>query len=165
MLGSAGGWPANHQHTFGQKHAIARFVQSHPGAERETTALLKPIALMNEPDRTPIHPTTACRRCIIGGEREGRSAPPPQQQPDTITFASLSSLAAVLSDENRRLLRTLHQREPQSLTELAGLTGRKVPSLSRTLKVMERYGLVELKRRGVAVIPSALAIRFSVVLD
>ncbi|WP_237772053.1 MULTISPECIES: helix-turn-helix domain-containing protein [Stenotrophomonas] len=120
---------------------------------------------MNEPDRTPIHPTTACRRCIIGGEREGRSAPPPQQQPDTITFASLSSLAAVLSDENRRLLRTLHQREPQSLTELAGLTGRKVPSLSRTLKVMERYGLVELKRRGVAVIPSALAIRFSVVLD
>ncbi|WP_200731645.1 helix-turn-helix domain-containing protein [Stenotrophomonas sp. S39] len=127
---------------------------------------------MNEPDRTPIHPTTACRRCIIGGEREGRSAPPQQQQqqqqqqqPDTITFASLSSLAAVLSDENRRLLHTLHQREPQSLTELAGLTGRKVPSLSRTLKMMERYGLVELKRRGVAVIPSALAIRFTVVLD
>ncbi|MGE8258474.1 MAG: helix-turn-helix domain-containing protein [Stenotrophomonas sp.] len=122
---------------------------------------------MNEPDRTPIHPTTACRRCIIGGEREGRSAPQQQQQqqPDTITFASLSSLAAVLSDENRRLLRTLHQREPQSLTELAGLTGRKVPSLSRTLKMMERYGLVELKREGVAVIPSALAIRFTVVLD
>ena len=118
---------------------------------------------MNEPDRTSIHPTIACRRCIIGGEREGRSAP--QQQPDTITFASLSSLAAVLSDENRRLLRTLHQREPQSLTELAGLTGRKVPSLSRTLKMMERYGLVELKREGVAVVPSALAIRFSVVLD
>lgn len=164
MLGSAGRWPADHQHTFGQKHAIARFVQSHPGAERETTALLKPIALMNEPDRTRIHPTIASRRCIIGGEREGRPAPP-QQQPDTITFASLSSLAAVLSDENRRLLHTLHQREPQSLTELAGLTGRKVPSLSRTLKVMERYGLVELKRRGVAVIPSALAIRFSVVLD
>lgn len=119
---------------------------------------------MTEPESTSFHTTTECRRCIIGGEREGRS-PPPQHQEGNITFASLSSLAAVLSDENRQLLRLLHQREPQSLTELSELSGRKVPSLSRTLKMMERYGLVELRRKGVAVVPSALATRFTVVLE
>jgi len=123
---------------------------------------------MHEPDASSLHAPNDCRRCIVGREREGRS-PPPQCQTGATTFTSLSSLAAVLSDENRRLLRILHrrqrQRQPQSLTALAELSGRKVPSLSRTLKMMERYGLVELRREGVAVVPSALATRFTVVLD
>jgi len=119
---------------------------------------------MTGPERDSSPRLTDARRCIIGGEREGRSSPF-QPQPGTIVFASLCSLAAVLSDENRQLLRLLHQREPQSLTELSELSGRKVPSLSRTLKMMERYGLVELRRKGVAVVPSALATRFTVVLE
>ncbi len=119
---------------------------------------------MNEPDVTDIHPAATYRRCIIGGEREGRSSPP-QYEPGTVSFSSLSSLAAVLSDENRRLLHMLYRVKPQSLTELADLSGRKVPSLSRTLKMMESYGIVELKREGVAVVPSALATRFTVILD
>ena len=48
-----------------------------------------------------------------------------------------------MSDENRRLLHMLYRVKPQSLTELAELSGRKVPSLSRTLKMMESYGIVE----------------------
>jgi len=119
---------------------------------------------MLESDAISLHTKTDCRRCIIVGEREGQSSSF-QPQPGTIIFASLCSLAAVLSDENRQLLRLLHQREPQSLTELSELSGRKVPSLSRTLKMMERYGLVELRRKGVAVVPSALATRFTVVLE
>jgi len=119
---------------------------------------------MTEPDGDTIPRPTTARRCIIGGEREGRSSPP-QPQPGTIMFASLCSLAAVLSDENRRLLRLLHQREPQSLTQLSELSGRRVPSLSRTLKMMESYGLVELRREGVAVVASALATRFTVILE
>ncbi len=59
----------------------------------------------------------------------------------------------------------LHRLEPQSLTELAELSGRKVPSLSRTLKMMERYGLVELRRKGVALVPSALATGFTLILE
>ncbi|AWH49617.1 transcriptional regulator [Stenotrophomonas sp. SAU14A_NAIMI4_5] len=119
---------------------------------------------MAEPDSPSTQPTTDCRRCIIGGEREGRSSPP-QHLPDTIVFASLSSLAAVLSDENRQLLQLLHKRQPQSLTELAELSGRRVSSLSRTLKMMQGYGLVELKRHRGAVVASALATRFTVALD
>ncbi len=59
----------------------------------------------------------------------------------------------------------LHRLEPQSLTEPAELSGRKVPSLSRTLKMMERYGLVELRWKGVALVPSALATGFTLILE
>ncbi|AWH19674.1 transcriptional regulator [Stenotrophomonas sp. ZAC14D2_NAIMI4_7] len=104
------------------------------------------------------------RRCVIGGQRRERAAPL-QVEPDAITFATLSSLAAVLSDENRSLLRLLHELRPSSLTELSEHSGRRVPSLSRTLRMMEGYGLVELKRVGASVRPNAVATRFIVELD
>ncbi|MGV6483385.1 transcriptional regulator [Stenotrophomonas indicatrix] len=115
--------------------------------------------------RPPAFPATPSpQRCIISGERRQRSAPP-QGRSDVITFPSLSSLAAVLCDENRELLRTLHKLQPRSLTELSGICGRKVPSLSRTLRLMEGYGLVELRRVGARVRPLALVTTFVVVLD
>ena len=65
-----------------------------------------------------------------------------------IWFTSAESFARVLSDKNRALLDTIAETEPQSLTELAERTGRKKSNLSRTLKTMEHYGLVALKRTG-----------------
>ena len=55
-------------------------------------------------------------------------------------------LAAVLSEDNQSLLRLIRDRRPKSMTELAELTGRQVPSLSHTLRMMEGYGLVELTK-------------------
>lgn len=77
----------------------------------------------------------------------------------------MASLAAVLSDENRALLRVISDAKPQSLTELAELCGRKVSNLSRTLKTMAGYGLVEMRRDRTGVRPIALATEFLVVLD
>jgi len=48
----------------------------------------------------------------------------------------------VLSDKNRLLLATIRQVGPESLGELTAATGRKESNLSRTLKTMERYGIV-----------------------
>jgi predicted transcriptional regulator len=48
----------------------------------------------------------------------------------------------VLSDKNRALLALIMETQPQSLTELAEKSGRAKSNLSRTLKTMERYGLV-----------------------
>ncbi|MEO5660388.1 MAG: helix-turn-helix domain-containing protein [Polaromonas sp.] len=62
-----------------------------------------------------------------------------------VWFTSMRSLAEVLSDENRALLRTIWQREPESIAELATTTGRKPGNLSRTLKTMANYGLVEMQ--------------------
>src|SRR6266581_2266385 len=61
-----------------------------------------------------------------------------------IWFTSLESLAKVLSEPNRTLLRIIDERHPSSIAELAALTGRKPSNLSRTLKTMSRYGLVKL---------------------
>lgn len=44
------------------------------------------------------------------------------------------------------MLRLIHERKPKSLTELAELTGRQVPNLSRTLRMMEGYGLVLIEK-------------------
>jgi predicted transcriptional regulator len=72
------------------------------------------------------------------GERRRRPDEP------KIWFTSLESLAKVLSEPNRNLLRIIDERRPSSLAELEALTGRKVSNLSRTLKTMSQYGLVKL---------------------
>ena len=67
-----------------------------------------------------------------------------------IWFTSLESLAKVLSESNRELLRIIDKRRPKSLAELEALTGRRASNLSRTLKTMSHYGLIKLVpgRRG-----------------
>ncbi len=59
-------------------------------------------------------------------------------------FTSIESLARVLSDKNRLLLDLIIEQQPKSLAELEILSGRAKSNLSRTLKSMERFGLVEL---------------------
>ncbi|MBF0374193.1 MAG: transcriptional regulator [Alphaproteobacteria bacterium] len=78
-----------------------------------------------------------------------------RRQPDEpkIWFTSLESLAKVLSEPNRKLLRIIDERHPSSLAELGTMSGRKPSNLSRTLKTMSHYGLVKLvpgKRGSVA---------------
>jgi predicted transcriptional regulator len=69
-------------------------------------------------------------------------------------FTSIESLARVLSDKNRLLLDLIIERQPNSLAELEALSGRAKSNLSRTLKSMERFGLVELlKGEGGALKP------------
>jgi predicted transcriptional regulator len=63
-----------------------------------------------------------------------------------VWFPSTESFARVLSAGNRDLLRLIAEKSPASLEELAALTGRKKPNLSRTLKTMANYGLVQLHR-------------------
>ena len=75
---------------------------------------------------------------------QGKYRPKPGEP--KIWFPSMRSVAEVLSDENRALLHVIRESQPDSLGELAQLTGRQLSNLSRTLKTMSNYGLVELKR-------------------
>ena len=68
----------------------------------------------------------------------------PARGEPTVWFTSIESFAKVLSGRNRELLETIAREKPDSLTELAELAGRSKSNLSRTLKTMSRYGLVEL---------------------
>lgn len=56
----------------------------------------------------------------------------------------MRSLAEVLSDENRALLKLIKETQPPSITSLAETTGRKPRNLSRTLRILSNYGIVEM---------------------
>ena len=79
-----------------------------------------------------------------------------------IWFESLKSMAQVLSSENRQLLKTILEYKPSSLAELEEMTGRKKSNLSRTLKTLERYGIVELHKEKNRIIPEVKATDFRV---
>src|SRR5437588_5414851 len=61
-----------------------------------------------------------------------------------VWFSSMESLAQILSTRNKLLLELIAQAKPQSMTELAELSGRQKSNLSRTLRTIEYYGLVKL---------------------
>jgi predicted transcriptional regulator len=71
---------------------------------------------------------------------QGEYVPAPNEP--KVWFQSLETMSQVLSDKNRALLALIVKTQPQSLNELAEKTGRAKSNLSRTLKTLERYGLV-----------------------
>ncbi len=69
----------------------------------------------------------------------------PKRNAPKVWFPSMKAMSEVLSDHNRELLRVSRRQHPDSIKELADMTGRKPNNVSRTLQTMKRYGLVELK--------------------
>jgi predicted transcriptional regulator len=57
-------------------------------------------------------------------------------------------VARLLTSENRQLLAMIRDRKPQSLAELAEMSGRGQPSLTRTLAKLEAAGFVTTKMIG-----------------
>lgn len=105
------------------------------------------------------------KRCVVGIRRPGESEVAAKGKDiPTVWFPSMATMAAVLSEDNQALLRIIRDAKPKTLTELAALSGRQVPNLSRTLRMMEGYGLVELKRNVREIEPITLATEFLVVL-
>jgi predicted transcriptional regulator len=79
-------------------------------------------------------------RDIVAGRRQ-RSADDPD-----IWFSSVESFAKVLSEKNQALLALIADKRPDSIDALATISGRAKSNLSRTLRTMERYGLVRLEK-------------------
>lgn len=94
---------------------------------------------------------------IAKGELKPKSSEP------KIWFTSMKSLAEVLSDDNRALLHVIKESQPDSISSLAEMTGRKPSNLSRTLKTMSNYGIVEMKREKNLVRPIVKSTDFLIV--
>ena len=107
-----------------------------------------------------ILPQEKIRQRILAVAR-GEYKPKPTEP--KIWFTSMRSLAEVLSDENRALLKVIKDTKPASISSLAETTGRKPGNLSRTLKTMSNYGIVEMKRERNQVRPVAKATAFRIV--
>lgn len=84
----------------------------------------------------------------------------PKSTDPKIWFTSIRSASCLLSEENRALLRTIAQKQPKSVAELAEITGRKPNNLSRTLNTMSKYGFVELEKSARKVRPVAKTTSF-----
>jgi predicted transcriptional regulator len=63
-----------------------------------------------------------------------------------VQFASLEAGAKLLSGKNRALLRTIAERQPRSVTELAAMTGRAEQNVLRTLNKLAAAGIVRLDK-------------------
>ena len=94
---------------------------------------------------------------IARGDLKPRSGDP------KVRFTSMRSLAEVLSDENRALLRTIRETRPVSIASLSETTGRKPGNLSWTLKTMAHYGIVEMRKEKRLVRPIVTATEFRIV--
>ena len=93
---------------------------------------------------------------IANGEYKPKAGEP------KIWFTSMKSVAEVLSDQNRALLKIIRETNPDSMAVLAKTTGRQPGNLSRTLKTMSRYGLVDLQRDKTHVRPVVKATSFRI---
>ncbi|EIC20468.1 hypothetical protein Thi970DRAFT_04105 [Thiorhodovibrio frisius] len=86
----------------------------------------------------------------------------PRRDEPKVWFESLGSMAQVLSNDNQELLKIIIEHKPRSLAELETLSHRKKSNLSRTLKTLERYGIVELPKHGSKLVPKVKATDFRV---
>ena len=86
----------------------------------------------------------------------------PKRDEPKIWFSSIKSLGQVLSENNIRLLKIIEQQQPKTLTELSEMSGRKLSNLSRTLKTLERYGIISLVKTQTAIRPIAKATSFNI---
>lgn len=62
-----------------------------------------------------------------------------------LSFNSVEALLRLLTPENRELLALLRNKKPGSLAELAKLSGRAAPNVTRTIGKLVDAGLVEVK--------------------
>lgn len=86
----------------------------------------------------------------------------PKRGEPKVWFESVQSMAQVLSSENQELLRIINKANPESLKDLEMVSGRKRSNLSRTLKTMSRYGIVDLVKQNRTVKPVVKATDFKV---
>lgn len=91
----------------------------------------------------------------------------PKRDEPKVWFESVQSMAQVLSNSNQELLKAIIRHEPDTMKELASITGRAPSNLSRTLHTMQRYGIVELEKRKGALKPIVKAkdFRIEIALD
>ncbi len=64
---------------------------------------------------------------------------------ETICFDSVEDMQKFLSPERIRLLKTVHEKKPKSIYELAKALGRDRKNVTEDVKMLEGIGLIERK--------------------
>lgn len=78
-------------------------------------------------------------RAVARGEK-----PAPADAAQT-SFESVEALIRLLTPENRKLMAIIRDKKPQSINELAEITGRAASNLTRTLAKLEAVGFLQMR--------------------
>ena len=78
---------------------------------------------------------------------------------------SVETLLRLLTPKNRELLAIIRDRKPGSIAELAEMTGRKPPNVTRTLGKLEAIGFVRMKTVKHRKVPTAAVRAFRISID
>jgi predicted transcriptional regulator len=111
---------------------------------------------------TKIQSLRSLREDMGAVARGERPAPVDAAKP---SFNSVEAVVRLLTPENRRLLALIRDRKPQSIAELAQMTGRAQPNLTRTLAKLEAAGFIRMKSTGRRRAPSATVKKIVVEID
>jgi predicted transcriptional regulator len=98
-------------------------------------------------------------RAVARGEKP---APADAAKP---TFESVDALIRLLTPENRKLLAVIRDCKPQSIAELAKITGRAASNLTRTLAKLEAVGFVRMQGEEKRKIPVSIVQKLRVEID
>lgn len=94
--------------------------------------------------------------------RGAKKAPADAAHP---SFNSIEALTRLLTTENRQLLALIRDEKPESIAELAELTGRAASNLTRTLTKLEAAGLIKMRTVNRRKVPMALVKSLRVKID
>jgi predicted transcriptional regulator len=98
-------------------------------------------------------------KAVARGERP---APADAAKP---SFNSVEAIVRLLTAENRKLLAMIRDRKPGSVAELAAMSGRAQPNLTRTLAKLAAAGFVTMKAVGRRRAPTATIRKIVVEID
>lgn len=95
---------------------------------------------------------------------KGEYTPKPDEP--KVWYTSLNAISQILRPENIELLRFIDAERPESLTQLAELTGRAKSNLSNTLKSLAEKGFIRMEQgKGKSLKPVALFTDFEIVTN
>jgi len=66
---------------------------------------------------------------------------------ELVGFTSLEAARNFLTRERLGLLRTIKSRQPNSMYQLAKMTGRDLKNIQQDVQILERHGLVRIAKR------------------
>jgi predicted transcriptional regulator len=112
--------------------------------------------------RPKIQSLRSLREEMTAVARGERAAPADAGKP---SFNSVEAVVRLLTPQNRRLLAIIRDRKPGSVAELAAMTGRAQPNLTRTLAKLEAAGFIKVTTIGRRKAPSAAVKKIVVEID
>jgi predicted transcriptional regulator len=95
---------------------------------------------------------------------QGKYMPAPDEP--KVWYTSINAISQILCPENINLLRLIESERPESLAELAKLSGRAKSNLSNTLTSLSNKGFVSLEKKANKIVkPIALFTDFEIVIS